>query len=396
MSIEKLSTITDTPLGKAITEARALICNVGDTISFDFQHTTNVDTAIEFLRLHPQNQSGEFYKYYFDTAQAPTYDPHKQDASYNPAGNNLLLLAVAQGCFNRSNRDDTEKLVLSMVADAQAKLPSQLFQQFINFKYCYSPLYYFDNTPLTLAIKAGMIDVATQLAHDGADVNVTSYGPVESGHAMDMGKLSPLHLVLERLPIPTNTHTKELALLRYIAQDRHANTELQDFHGRTAKDMANIHNLRLEDAKYFAFRQEADLKKCYATATKDETGRYPAYSLSNLSKNAQFTALFHEKHPGQEVTFSTLNSDKIILLHRHTPDFTKIFELDIRQLKYDAVNFSYEFLGQNYDDLLASSDISPTYERTYPHSTFHGTPDHLEICGILGVAPCQCHGEPSH
>lgn len=107
------------------------------------------------------NKHGELYQYWFDASAPGIAYP----------GNNILLLAISRACHSVSDAhtDHIERMLSIILKDASRKLSPEQFMAFISFRFVPSKKrdfcvdYYFDNTPLTLAIKSGLIGIAQRL-----------------------------------------------------------------------------------------------------------------------------------------------------------------------------------------------------------------------------------------
>lgn len=152
---------------------------------------SNLDaTYIEIITLlmSHRNLNGEFYQYIFENGSGE-----------DPAGNNLLLYIIAMSAFNNHarSRETIKNLVEYVVSDANNKLTYDEFSTFINLGYVniqnqdIENIKFFFNTPLSLAIKTGMIESAMVLIDNGVDVN--------KHFDNDNGGFYPLHLAVMRL-----------------------------------------------------------------------------------------------------------------------------------------------------------------------------------------------------
>jgi hypothetical protein len=193
MKTEKLSSIKNThsTLYASILKLRDLLFNP-DLIQSQ-RPSTNIDFEdISQLVKSEENKNGEFYKYYYDFAGATR-------EWGDPAGNNLLLLAVARAsysCAASSDKIQSIKIINFICDDAKTKLTLDELKDFVAFRFTRpseedpGSYYYYDNTPLTLAIKVGCINEAKKIIEYGANIN----------QACDLnGKFTPLHLAIFRL-----------------------------------------------------------------------------------------------------------------------------------------------------------------------------------------------------
>lgn len=375
MPIAKLS--TNPALITTVENVRKLI----DDIDLPNDNTGSIIALIK----SEQNANGAFYKYYFDT---PT-------GFYNPAGNNILLLAIAKGAMNPVNRDTVvAPLVDAILEDARSKLTSQEFQEFISFKFTdQSPdLYYFDNTPLTLAIMAGMIDTASKLVDLGADVNATSYG--------QNGQYTPLHLLALRLPRTQNP--AELELMAKI-KAKGASLEKLDVYGRSVQDLANLHDIHIVDVKKFAFCKEREAQQAGLPFLDEPNAQgvrlIKDYSLNELYAHPGFRTLYESKY-GEALPTGT-EQEKFAAFKAKTnstdeaagllyPEMLRGEEAPGKFNCFDAHIIQYD------GHFPVPTHLSGGEKHPHHYDSFHGTDLHNEECTIIGVAPCQGHGGDEH
>ncbi|WP_425360165.1 MULTISPECIES: hypothetical protein [unclassified Candidatus Tisiphia] len=235
--------------------------------------------SIEELKLLLQKDTtGASYKCFFGTED--------QDTSWdNPKGNNLLLLTIAAAAssLEEGNKEIARQLTGIILKDAQDKLQKEEFAEFINFRYGNgTPEAYnnysidYDNTPLTLAIKVGLLSVASELVKLQAKVNVSC------GYA----NFSPLHLaVLHYAVNPTDSSNKKL--IEELVNNG-AYITAKDEYGHTAKDLLEYEGLGIEDFHLFTVNDQ-DLKK----ELNPEVGR--KYSFKELAKNELVVEFFADK-----------------------------------------------------------------------------------------------------
>ncbi|WP_250310976.1 ankyrin repeat domain-containing protein [Rickettsia endosymbiont of Oedothorax gibbosus] len=149
------------------------------------------------------------------------------------------------------NKDIARQLTNVILEDAQKKLQEAEFSEFINFRYgngtpeaynSYSIGY--DNTPLTLSIKEGLLPVASELVKLQAEVNVSC------GYA----KFSPLHLAILHYAVnPTDSLMGEL--IKELVNNG-ANIATKDEYGHSAKDLLRYKGLGIEDLHLFTINNQ--------------------------------------------------------------------------------------------------------------------------------------------
>ena len=238
MSIDQVSTIKQTQPGlyQCISELKKLIIATGTVECQETSCGEDNRSKIKTLLDSPQNGNGEFYRYWFDE--------ESEDEWVDPVGNNIILLAIARGAFNNTDRDSVVvPMVSAILDDLASKIKSpELLSEIVSFK-CRTEKCYYDNSPLTIAINSGMIDIACRLLEMGSDANVTCYG--KSGK--EEGKYTAAHLVILRLPFVENP-SKELKVLELLKLYK-ADFKAQDNFGRSVEDLVKTHNLHIEDMK---------------------------------------------------------------------------------------------------------------------------------------------------
>ncbi|OZG31302.1 ankyrin repeat domain-containing protein [Rickettsia endosymbiont of Culicoides newsteadi] len=234
--------------------------------------------SIEELKpLLQKDTTGASYKCFFGTED--------QDTSWdNPKGNNLLLLTIAAASsVEEGNKEIARQLTGIILNDAQDKLQKEEFDKFINFRYDNgTPEAYnnysidYDNTPLTLAIKVGLLSVASELVKLQAEVNVSC------GYA----NFSPLHLaVLHYAVNPTDSSNEKL--IEELVNNG-ADITAKDKYGHTAKDLLEYEGLGIEDLHLFTINNQY-LKK----ELNPEVGQ--KYSFKELAKNKLVVEFFADK-----------------------------------------------------------------------------------------------------
>ncbi|WP_341749028.1 hypothetical protein [Candidatus Tisiphia endosymbiont of Sialis lutaria] len=235
--------------------------------------------SIEELKLLLQKDTtGASYKCFFGTED--------QDTSWdNPKGNNLLLLTIAAASsLEEGNKEIAIQLTDIILNDAQDKLKKEKeFAEFINFRYGNgTPEAYnnysidYDNTPLTLAIKVGLLSVASELVKLQAKVNVSC------GYA----NFSPLHLaVLHYAVNPTDSSNEKL--IKELVNNG-ADITAKDKYGHTAKGLLEYEGLGIEDLLLFTINNQY-LKK----VLNPEVGQ--KYSFKELAKNKLVVDFFADK-----------------------------------------------------------------------------------------------------
>ena len=206
-------------------------------LSIDAKKAAAALDEIKDLISGPINAHGELYQYWFDHAGPGVSYP----------GNNVLLSAISRACHSLSDKHTqmVERMVLMIIHDARHKLAPDHFQQFISFRYMPAEDmrqhadYYFDNTPLTLAIKSGLLRVASELIKTGAltsnDINVEcgrGYVKNDSSRVInDPCLLTAAHLAALRF---NATGLKsDFSLLQQL-QTCGADFEMPDQYGNTA------------------------------------------------------------------------------------------------------------------------------------------------------------------
>ena len=387
MPLQPLSAIqTSNPdLFANIEKLRQLVSTTG---SSNNKHGEDNLVEIRDLLASPLNTHGEFFKYYFDSVS-----DNWGEAWENPDGNNILLLSVARGVNNTIDRDTlVHELVANILDDAAQKFghESVEFQEFISFKFIdrsgNNGAYCYDNSPLTLAAKAGMIEIASKLVDMGSDVNATSYGT--------HGNYTALHLLALRLPFTKNPDI-ELALMQKLAANG-ASLEQKDSYGRSAKDMVNLHDLHIIDKKTFVFKNEKDAEASnlpYSEeydAERDGSMSAPTklYSARELAASESFCAFYAAKsgkalvvNVTEEARYNELRS---CMYARHKVDGSKLCESDIHNAGFDASVIKSEEHNTIYRHLMESGVDSHDYR----YDAFHGTAHHIHACEILGVEAC--------
>lgn len=177
-------------------------------------YNKNTDNIYKLLS---QDISGEVYKHYFT-------EPLKIKGEYcddivDPEGNTILLTAIAKACHT-DDKAFAKDLALFIINDAKEKLSSENFIGFINYIHRYEWEKYYENTPLTLSIKSGLLDVAIKLVENGGDVNIGC--PVNnSTEKGDM--IFPLDLLHIITPYETNANNTE-KLNRLLLQNNAKST----------------------------------------------------------------------------------------------------------------------------------------------------------------------------
>ncbi len=135
----------------------------------NLQNFKDLDKKIPELKQILKNASSENYKNIFS-------ESIYINGEEGPAGNNLLLLAVAAGSNLTGNRkkediDKISELVCFIIKDAKEKLKPEEFQNFVNFKFVDKESWqnFYVNSPLTLSVKCGLVEIADLLVNHGAD-----------------------------------------------------------------------------------------------------------------------------------------------------------------------------------------------------------------------------------
>lgn len=394
MPLQPLSTIQESnpELFINIAKLRQLISTTGAPDNRGTSFKGDYTAEISDLLSSPLNAHGEFYKYYFDSASDVWIE-----AWENPAGNNILLLAIARGVENTTDRDIlVHELVTNILDDAARKLGRENteFQEFISFKYMYDPnekgKYCWDNSPLTLAIKSGMIDIASRLVDMGADVNATSYG--------NHGNYTSLHLIALRLPFIQNPDAEFALMQKLIAKG--ASIEQRDSYGRSVQDLVNLHDLHIIDKKAFSFKNEVDAQEAMLqyreehNAQRDGSMGAPSklYSARELEASEAFSAFYKhrtekplELNETEEARFNALT---LSMYKRHVVDSSKLCDSDIHNVSHDKTIISFEECSKTiYSYLFEGEEV---HSHDYRYDAFHGTETHIHACEILGVE--ACHG----
>jgi len=192
----------------------------------------------------PLNKQGDFYKFWFDI----------HGKNYFP-GNNVLLTAISRACHSVSqwHSEYVAEMVLMILHDARVKLSPLCFKHYLSFRFIPSTLegensdYYFDNTPLSLAIVTGLrrvVDVILELGIlTKEDINIrTGSGYVikdalnriirENPMLLSAAHLAALRLSVTQLEV-------DLQLLMKL-HECGADFTLQDEYGKTVPDLAKI------------------------------------------------------------------------------------------------------------------------------------------------------------
>jgi hypothetical protein len=255
-------------------------------------YESNAD-IVEKLLNSKENAKGDFYKATYKVSYSDDYEKDSLD----PAGNNLLLHIISKGAFN-FNKDDkiiafTKNLALFVIKDAKSKLSSDDFKKFINFEYskdndCYK------NSPLTLAVKCGLLDVAESLVKEGADLLYhvpKSYGDYTS-----------LHMLYHRLPFidlkKNDVLDKNIQLIKTIVKTDKNSLGQKDIYGHQPQDIIG-----------YKFPQHTDIKNIQIKnkGLLEESGLKGNvyYSFKELMSNYKIKD-FLEKKGVQTVDFKNL------------------------------------------------------------------------------------------
>jgi hypothetical protein len=285
MKTEKLSSIKNThsTLYASILKLRDLLFNP------DFIQSQRPSTNIDFedisqLVNSEENKNGEFYKYYYDFAVDTR-------AWGDPAGNNLLLLAVARASYSYAASPDKIqyiKIINFILDDAKTKLTLDELKDFVAFRFTRPSeedprsYYYYDNTPLTLAIKVGCINEAKKIIEYGANIN----------QACDLyGQFTPLHLAIFRLFFSDDTNGS-IELIKALMQ-KGANPDQCDVSGKTPKDYLSQEKfceiLHIENAPIFSISSQELKKQMQKSDAKK-------LSFSEIINNPEITKFFEEKN----------------------------------------------------------------------------------------------------
>lgn len=211
----------------------------------DIQRSLLALKELKSLINSPVNRHGDLYKYWFDLSDTHHY-----------RGNNVLLTSISRACQSLSDEHTghVETMVRALLVDAERKLSPACFKQFIAFRYV--PIkhesaaprdYYFDNTPLTLSILAGLHFIAVHLLNTGLllpeDVNVqmgqgyVMYDMQETVIKENPRMQSAAHIASLRLNV--TRHEKELSVLTLL-RDCGADFDLRDEYDHTAFDLAGL------------------------------------------------------------------------------------------------------------------------------------------------------------
>jgi ankyrin repeat protein len=228
MKTEKLSSIENThsTLYASILKLRDLLFNPLSVKGQPSSININFEKISQLIKSE-ENKNGGFYKYYYDFV----IDTRSWE---DPAGNNLLLLAIAKASdLNSSSPDKIQsiKIINLILDDAKTKLNPDELKDFVDFRFTRpneedpQGYYYYDNTPLTLAIKVGCINEAKKIIEYGTNVN----------QACDLyGKFTPLHLAIFRLFFSNDTQ-EAIELIKSLIQ-KGANPDQCDVSGKTPRE----------------------------------------------------------------------------------------------------------------------------------------------------------------
>lgn len=249
----------------SMAELRNLIAKKGlEALPFN---QGQLEEIFGFLKSN-SNKDGDFYKYYFDS--------EGKDSWSDPMGNNMLLLVLAYAAHNNNPLDSCRDLAFAIIDDAKEKLNEEGFYSFINFTYHYEDCYkYYLNSPLTLAIKVGFLDVASVLVDHGADITVTE----------GLGDLKPLHLLIPRLILMPEDH--DAVLLANKLSQKLKDKDLGAFKV-DLKKMLNFHFSKLEELPIFKVMNEEWRKKFSLPINRENEERphkaMVTYSFNELSE----------------------------------------------------------------------------------------------------------------
>ncbi|MCC2647032.1 MAG: hypothetical protein K0R02_1097, partial [Rickettsiaceae bacterium] len=117
----------------------------------------------------------------------------------------------------------TSMLFRLIIEDARNKLTQQEMQEFVSFRFAGTQMDgSFDNTPLTLTIKTGLIQEAISLIDFGADVNQA---------CINYGGFTPLELAVARYTYSKNI--EDLILFKALVSHG-ARLDQEDIFGHTA------------------------------------------------------------------------------------------------------------------------------------------------------------------
>ncbi|MDF2965807.1 MAG: ankyrin repeat protein [Rickettsiaceae bacterium] len=270
------------------------------------------------------NNKGDLYKYYFDE-QGVTQ------------GNNLLLDAIAAACHT-PNKEYAKFLFQIIMADAEKKLSFEEMEAFVSFRYSGNKdAYFFDNTPLTLAIKCGLIDEAKILIEKGANVHQASEL---------YGGFTPLHLAIARIPYSSNK-AQEKGLVKLLIQ-KGANIQAEDNFHKTPLGyvMEKAGGLHLEDAPYFGLNSNFMKEHGIKAANLSLTQLLEIPAVRNCLSKANFDFKLAERHDLQAFkyaktfldNFKLPNEQKLVYSWGDITEVneeTKFLDKLLRQLDYD-------------------------------------------------------------
>ena len=237
----------------------------------------------------PMNAHGDLYKFWLDIPFVNQFP-----------GNNLLLSAISRACHSVSDEHMllVEEMVLILLSDAQSKLTPGYFKKLISFRYISSQAadspsdYFFDNTPLTLAINSGLIKVASWILNTrlltAKDINFQcGQGYIikdrlnriikENPGLLSAAHLAALRLNVTRLDI-------DLSLIKLLIQ-QDADLSLRDAYGHTIPDLIKLvipqftpdcEIRRHEMGSEYAHRLEYDARLCDVYGQTDPFDQYNA------------------------------------------------------------------------------------------------------------------------
>jgi hypothetical protein len=300
------------------------------------------------------NKNGEFYKETFQGDLHKKFDSDFSHDSQDPQGNNLLLLAISKAVYpdkaqdmltyiGQGNKFDVsivDDIVSEILVDAQKKLNTDDFSNFINFVNQYNHPKYggtLVNSPLTLAIKSGNLPKSIDLLIKmGADVNLVPSSKVDF---VDV-KHTPLDIAMIQLrafeELEFAPHTKRVV-------------ELLKEHGAT--EVGNFGTL-IYDEKYEKVSfSEVEGEKFRTIDQSDDS--YPRF-LGCPAKWHIVVNSLRATEKGQELLANVQND----------PEFAK-FGIDLLQQDFDQY-FTPE-LAQDYADisefLSTQRDFSAIYQK---------------------------------
>lgn len=262
-----------------INELRSLVMshNPGSAGIYGGKASDNSDT-IKAMLTSDANSTGEFYKYYFDEHHPGT------NQWADPTGNNLLIAIVARACFAAKNRPAITDLAHCVLDDAKSKLSDADFQKFVDHKFTpckeSDDQIWFHNSAMTLAIKAGLIDMAEKMFEMGANPEAAIGG---------YGDFSTEHLMLARLPfVSAEAKTREIEFIKKLNGPCAGSKDKFDHTPKELAEQTRMTEFLFKD-KIFRLKDEYRNSNETGLEFKNDDG-FVHHSMEDIASNPFFTA----------------------------------------------------------------------------------------------------------